>query len=1014
MKTENKQMNLKIKNTVINLKYSLLNILNKYKIKDIDELNYQMFIRFVIIRYLEANNILSDNKLFIIRESNINNLIEMFCKKCHDGKKLFPFLFKELNNEYIEYIFSGPVIEVINKFVFDLPDEFFINNIEIVGWMHQAYVGENRTIFRQEKQLNKKHVPTLSQVFTPKWIVKYMVDNSLGKIYLENFQSNMTLKYYLGKLDNNYTYVINKIEDISIIEPCVGTGHILVYIYELLYKMYLERGYEKKEISKLIFENNIVGLDIDSKAVQIARFVLMLKASELDEKYFQHITYPRIYEIKDSKEVFSQKELINILEDNLSKKALNIIKYIKESFKNGKVLGSLMKLNRLEYLEVLNEIEKIENYRDIQNKNNLIELLKVCDCLTRKYDIMITNPPYLGVATLGNEVKSYAIKHYPNSRNDMFAMFMETDFVKENGYMAMINMHTWMFISSYKDLRLKFIKEKTLINMVHTGAYTFEGLSDTALATTFVYQNRASELQKSLFIRLAEIYSFEDKKNEFFNKSNYYYLDVNNFLKVPGYPYIYFVNEKIMNLFKYGRKIKETFPLKQGLATGDNETFVRYWHEVDYNDIKFDSESIEDAINSGYKWFPYNKGGNFRKWYGMNEYVISFDKDSYNKLLNQGNKLPSRQYYFKKGITWSLFGFENFGVRYKDKGFLFDVSGSSMFPDDKYLYYTLAFLCSNVAFKLLSYLAPTVNFQVGNIGDLPIIIDESKIDIIDKYANKCIELCKKHWDYKEVSWDYKKNIICDLYNQEKDKDYKLEDLFKLCKEKINKDYYMLKDYEEKINRIFISIYDLEGIIDDKVIDRDMSIKLFDHEKEIKNLLSYLIKLILKDNSNKLVFSLTNGELINKVKELIKTLFGEKNYNDNIDYLNSSLNITNSFQDISLKLDKYLLNNFYNDHLKMYQKRPIYIMFVSGKKGVFKAITRYHSFSYSTIKEVKKMVDSEIIRYSKLKHIDKEMIKELLDYKLKLNKISKDLKFDLNDGIKVNLTKIKDIIYPFDK
>lgn len=1017
MKVENnKQMNLRIRNGVSNLKYSILDNINSFintqdiNNFDIDNLNYQVFIRLVVIRYLEINKIHIGNiKLFDGKSKDIKKTFVDICNAC---KNIFPFLFGHIEEKYINAIFSSLMVDILDKFICDLPDEYFLNNVEVIGWMHQAYVGENRTKYRQEKILNKTHVPTLSQVFTPKWIVKYMVENSLGKIYYDNYlnYSNIKLKYYLNYCnDLGDKYKINSIKDISIIEPCVGTGHILVYTYELLFHMYIERGYQKEEISKLIFENNITGLDIDQRAIQISRFCLMIKAWELDNNYFNNITYPKIYEIKESKEVFSNKDQLKYLETNLPKKTIDVIKYIKETFKNGKILGSLLKIKKYDYLAIVKEIENISEI-NLEYFNDLIELLFVCDCLSRKYDIMITNPPYLGISTLGDVIKFYALKHYPDSRSDMFAMFMETDFVKENGYMAMINMHTWMFISSYKNLRLKLIKEKTLINMVHTGAYTFEGLSDTALATAFVYQNKVNESQKSLFVRLAEIYSFENKKIEFFNKDNYYYVDVNDFIKVPGYPYIYFVDERAIDLFEKEKKIKDIFPLKQGMATGDNETFVRYWHEVNYKDIKFDSESIEDAIKSGYKWFPYNKGGNYRKWYGMNEYVISFDEDSYNKLLNQGNKLPSRQYYFKKGITWSLFGFENFGVRYKGKGFLFDVSGSSMFPDDKYLYYVLAFLCSNVAFKLLSCLAPTVNFQVGNIGDLPIIIDEDKLDIVNKYAKKCIELCKKDWDKKETSWDYKDNSIYNLYKD--NKDLSLKELFNLYKEENDKDYYLLKDIEEKINEIFIDIYKLKDMVNKTVIDRDMSIKLFDENKEIRNLLSYLAKLILTNNNE--VISITNGDLKSKIICLVKELFGEKYFNENIKYLNETLNVLASAEDEYSKINRYLVNNFYNDHIKMYQKRPIYIMYNSGKKGAFRALSYYHTFNYNAIKEVKRMVKEEINKLSKIpSSSNKQLLQELIDYKEKLNKIPKDIKFDINKGIKANLLMIKDIIYPFE-
>ena len=487
----------------------------------------------------------------------------------------------------------------------------------------------------------------------------------------------------------------------------------------------------------------------------------------------------------------------------------------------------------------------------------------------------------------------------------------------------MITIHTWMFISSFKDLRKRILEEGTLLSMLHTGAATFSDLSSfNALATSFVLKKSKLDID-TCFIRLSEYYNLQDKIDNFKNKENYYYLNQNRFFEIPNYPFIYWISEKIRDCFKYNEKLDNFYEAKQGLATGNNKEFVKFWYEVPFSQIAQNCKSTEEFFKTKKVYAPFNKGGIFRKWYGNFEYVIKFDKENYSKLMNQGNHLPSRRYYFDKGITWSLFGFENFGVRFKDYGYVFDVSGSSMFLDEKNLYYVISYLCSNTCFKFLSCLAPTVNFQVGNIASLPfkVVEDEEIRQKIDKLAKENIDICKKEWSFYETSIEFKTSpfII---------KEFKRENLEKTLEE-FEKYYNNLREKlrgnEEELNKIFNKIFNVENEIDYKVNDRDLTIKQFDKQDFIKQFLSYSVGVQYgrydycsqKPIYNNFEYNISLDNLKNGLEKLLIDIFGEENLDENLEFISKTLKVKS--------VENYYKKDFLEDHRKQYQGHPIYFL-----------------------------------------------------------------------------------------
>ena len=718
---------------------------------------------------------------------------------------------------------------------------------------------------------------------------------------------------------------------------------------------------------------------------------------------------------------------------------------------------------------------------NFEQKNNLIKfkyqkessilknIINQAILLSKQYDIVITNPPYMGISSMNLKLSKYIKSNYPLSKADLFSVFIEKgfDMIKDNRFNCMVTMQSWMFLSHFEKFRMDILSKSTIINLLHMD----NGVMGIAFGTV------AFVIRKWINLKFKGVYNnilFKDISEENIpisfpvkeNRNNV--IELEKFNKIPGSPIAYWISDNVRNNFEGNKFIRDVCDLKQGLATGENKKFIRLWHEIDFRHVGIGFTSSESTLNSNFKWFPYNKGGKFRKWYGNNEYVVDWQdcgsniKKSKLDKLNKGliekknSECWNEKYYFKKGITYSLFGFKNFGVRYKDYGFIFDVSGSSIFVQEKYLKYVLSFLASNVAFLYLSTLAPTVNFQVGNISSLPIIIDDNYLDQINKLADQNILISKEEWDNYEESWDFKAHP----YIKFKHVSNLLYEIFDYYEEYMNRNYITLKMNEKSINDIFINIYNLTEDLSPEVNDRDIALRFADYEKDTKSFISYIVGCMFGrysldneglqfaggefdiNNYHKFVPDDDNiipvldseyfeDDIVKKFIAFVKLCFGEESLEENLDFIANAL--AKNKKPSREKIRDYLLKNFFNDHKKTYKKCPIYWQFSSGKQNGFNCLVYMHRYEPSLVARIRtdylhktqKAIEqaisncdniinhsssnTEIARATKDKSKLQKQLQETQEYDEALAHIAnQNIEIDLDDGVKVNYAKFQNV------
>lgn len=987
---------------------------------------------------------------------------------CRKLGRVIPQVFDGMT-DYIDILIPDNLLNesgFVNKIITEVPIENY-EQVEIIGWLYQYYnQTEKDRVMSFNRAYKKNEIPYATQLFTPDWIVKYMVENTFGELC--NISTNISrnfntgLKYYIKK--NFYECEKKHIDvrKIKFIDPCCGSGHVLVYAFEILYNMYISLGYDKTQIASTILKSNIYGLDIDERAIQLSVLSLLLKAREYDKNIF-------------NTDFLSDLNIMSIPEisiGNISYNSIVISEQNKETmkslistFSNAKEIGSLLMLKAKDYTGLLKEVNDDNTIFSIELKKILSSIVKCAKILSQKYDIVVTNPPYMSSKSMSTDLKKYINKNYPAGKSDLFAAFILRciDFAKDDGYIGMITMQAFMFLSSYNELRRKILSYN-IMSLLQVGYNSFPELnSQVAHAVTFtILKNTNNQKICGKYYNLNTNKVNDNKEKVFLErKESQFFLNTScDFLKLPNNILAYWLTDNEKDILENAEKLESKMQIKQGLATGNNELFVRNWFEVDFNNIEFHAHDYKDFNNSKKLYAPYNKGGNFRKWYGNKENIIKFNNYNYSKLLESGNHLPSREYYFKRGITWSLIGNDNFAARISDGGFVFDVGGSSGFPKEDELEFYLAFLCSKVTVTFLKALNPTINFQVGDIKNLPIIyIDkEIKNKIID-LAKQCIINYKDDWDLSELSWDYKrdplipKNQNTDIYISEIYENYKKD-----CLQKFD----LEKSYEKDINQYFIECYKLENELTPDPEEKYITLKKPQKENSIKALISYAVGCMfgrysldkdgivytggkLDDNSFKKfpidsdnIIPITdqayfNDDIIEKFKDFIKIVYGSTSLTKNIDFIAEALGKKGT-ETSEETIRRYFVNDFFNDHCKMYQKRPIYWLLDSGKKNGFKALIYMHRYNENLIPKArldylhrvqttyeKLLSDVNYKLTTDLSMVDKKdaqkrqadlnaKLQEIKEYDEKIAHIANQrISIDLDDGVKVNYEKFKDIL-----
>lgn len=758
-----------------------------------EEAAYTWFNRFIALRFMEVNNYLpSHTRIFSDEDGNFKpevltdavnleidgldkalvlELLEqqkneqlyqyIIITQCNALNEGLPEMFERIGG-WTELLFPKNLLRedsVIAHMVKDIPESDWNDQVQIIGWLYQYYNSEPKDkVFANLKKnvkISAADIPAATQLFTPDWIVRYMVENSLGRLWTEGHgkPENANWKYYLeeAEQEDSVKSELEKLraayreiqpEQIKIIDPCMGSGHILVYAFDVLMDIYTACGWSERDAAKSILRNNLYGLDIDRRAYQLAYFAVMMKARQYNRRILSAENQPNLANFADVMHVDT-----SLLSGSLRKFA--------EQFQFADTYGSLMTVTKPAGLD-----EAVSAFLPTfgMQAEQLEMMMRVARILTQKYDVVCTNPPYMGGSGMNATLSTYVKKNFPDSKSDLFACFMEKcgQLIKRNGLYAMITQHAWMFLSSYEKLREK-LKMHSIVDMAHLGARAFDEIGGEVVQTTaFVSCGRRVADFKGTYVRLVDIVGEWEKEDAYRSGNHRYTAKQENFSKIPGSPVAYWVSEKIFDCFANFEKIDDVANPRQGLATGNNEKFLRLWYEVSNKDIKFDAVSLDDFFETNRKYIPYNKGGSFRKWFANMEFIIRFDRKHYGILGTVGNHLPSRDFYFKESITWSKVTSGGLSMRYIPHGSAFDVAGCSIFCD-RNIMYMLGFVNSCVMQNLMNVLSQTLNYEVGSVKQIPIIYKD--VEKIESIVKENVSISKEDLVSYESHFEFEKHPL---------------------------------------------------------------------------------------------------------------------------------------------------------------------------------------------------------------------------------------------------------------
>lgn len=1093
----------------------------------IEEVAYTWFNRFCALRFMEVNGYLPSHVRVFTDENNnfkpqiiteaihleiegldmdkVYELKEMdkteelykylLITQCNALNKILPGMFQRIA-DYTELLLPDNLLRegsVIQQMIEIIPEEDWKDAVQIIGWLYQYYNVEPKTkVFAKTngEKVSKDEIPAATQLFTPDWIVRYMVENSIGRLWLEGHPDD-TLRaewdYYLDEAEQDENvqmqleairedYKKIKPEDIRCIDPCMGSGHILAYMFDVLVKIYKAYGYTTREAVTSIVEHNIWGLDIDERAAQLSYFSVMMKARQYDRRFFNRkhengnlaVLQPHVYAVKESghtnKEGKCEYEFSRDMLDYFTNGNQNIkdaIDTLVEELFDAKEYGSILNITNVDFDALYTRFAEVNDDVNIYVypvMNDLLPFVKMAQVLVRKYHVVVTNPPYIGVGGVGAKLSNYVKKNYPYSKTDLFAVFIErcANFTKKNGYQAMITMHSWMFISSYEKLRKDIYNNLDVVNMAHLGARAFEEIAGEVVQTTaFIFRKSNIPNHVGKYERLVEYSSQNEKEKGFLKKSNEYVVKKKNFNLFPGNPYVYWVGSNVIKCFTEYPMLDESYKFREGIHTADNNSFLRVWFEVPYNEIVFGANSESDIDERG-RWVPYNKGGRFRKWYGNNEYVIGFDSVYRNQMEQlKGHVRPSQDLYYLEGATWTAVASGKLGLRYYPKGFLFDAGGQVVVGND--VRSCIAMLNTKIYNFFADMLMPTLNYKCGMLKTLPDLRLKDNSEINAK-ADENIKLSKKDWDAFETSWDFVGHPLVKV------KKSKLSDAFEIWTKEARTTYDTVRQNEERINQIYLEYYNLGNEINIEFENKDITIRTAEKERDIKSLISYAVGCMFGRYSLDLEgLAYAGGEwdatkystfpadrdniipicddeyfdddILGCFVKFVEVVYGRETLDENLKFIADALGGKGNPKEV---IRNYFLNDFYADHCAVYSvtgsgKRPIYWLFDSGKKNGFKCLIYMHRYQPDTIARIRTdYVHEQQSRYrtaisdleqringastSDRVKLNKQLTKlkdqesELRSYEEKIHHLADQMiTIDLDDGVKVNYAKFQDVL-----
>lgn len=1084
-----------------------------------EEVAYTWFNRFIALRFMEVNGYLpshirvftDDNnnfkpqilaeaihleldgldmdKVYELKNNNQNDELYKYLimTQCYNLGEPLPRMFPKKSLKDTDYslmLFPDNILRegsVVEQMITLIPEEDWKNQVQIIGWLYQYYNSEPKNmVFAKAKgvKIKKEEIPAATQLFTPDWIVKYMVENSLGKIWKENHEEvGENWKYYISETGQS-SEVDDKInihrknnkdlkpEDLKCIDPCSGSGHILSYMFDVLVEIYASYGVSSAEAVKSIIKNNIFGLDIDERAAQLAYFSIMMKAVQYDRRFLRRkdengesvTPQPNVYAIKESNDI---DDNIITYYCNGDQNLLTNLKSLVDQLIDAKEYGSVLTVKNVSFDLLSKRIEEIENDADVRRDyvvTAISPLIKVGKLLSEKYDVVITNPPYLAVSACEPKLNKFVNKYYPDSKTDLFAVFIERchQMNKVNGFQAMITMHSWMFLSSYEKLRQK-LKTIDLISMAHLGPRAFDEIAGEVVQTTsFIFRNTHIENYRGVYHRLLDGNSERAKEELFLNKKNICVSNQSLYTSLPGSPFAYWISNNILDIYENGTPLGEIAAPRKGNSTSDNKRFLRLWFEVEKDKMNLHSTEIDVEDSKKRRWYPYNKGGGYRKWYGFNEYLIDWYDDAAAIRNIKTAVIANYQYFTKPGLTWSTVSSNNFSIRWFDEGYIFDNGGCCIFDLGDKRPYLIALLNSAVFRYIFGQLNPTLNFQSGEVAKFPVIISE-KSEIND-LAIENVKIAKEEYDSYETSWDFKENPLIKVKKESFPQGASIEKCFKIWEEKTKENFRKLKSNEERINQIFIDIYNLNSELSAEVNDDDVTLRVADLQTDIKALISYAVGCILgrysldkpgiayaggdwDDSQYQLFYPDSDGiipitedeyfndDIVNKFEEFISFAFGSEYLEENLKYISDAIGGGNPRNTIR----NYFVKTFYSDHLKMYQKRPIYWLFDSGKKNGFKCLIYIHRYKadylarirtdyvhetqarYRTEEETSNnkllsLSGNDKVKETKRNKDIKAKMEELHKYEEKIHHLADQMiSLDMDDGVRSNYSKFSDVL-----
>lgn len=1028
------------------------------------------FVYFISLRYMEVNGFLLKKAPF--EEMGEEEIIDI----CSDLYKMLPCAFCEIK-EHHRRLFPKAAFDnegIIIRMINEIPVEDWTDSVQIIGWLYQYYNTELKNeafaLLRKNVKTGRERLPVATQLFTPDWIVRYMVENSLGRLWLSahpDRELKRKWKYFIDEDRENKTTQQDasiRPEEIRLIDPCAGSGQILIYAFDVLMQIYMSCGHTAEEAAGSIVKNNLYGLDIDERISRLACFSVMMKARRYDEAVFEKGIQPNIMSIGDTD--FMDEQFISLFSEK-NRKLKRDIRQLRQLYENAKEYGSLIR-DDIKTEDIKNRTEEILcNFADnelISKTHALKNTVKQTEMLSAKYHIAVTNPPYMKAVSMSKKLYGFAEKNYPDSKHDLYACFMErcAELTKENGYLAMLTQHSWMFVSCYERLREKLL-EKTMVNMIHLGAKAFEEIGGEVVQTAaFVLQNGKNKEHKGTYCRLTEEDTQQGKESAFLSKEHRYIISASDFSKLPGKVFAYWVSRNTAEKFERYPKLSEMGAARLGMTTGENARFVRYWYEVDRRLCEFNVSSQEELCGKSGYWVPYNKGGTYRKWYGNNDYVLYWKNggEAIRSFADENGRIrstvPNVEYYFLPCASWSKISTGRISFRYKNNS-IFDVAGACYFAKKYDLRYMMGLLNSAVTDLMTGVLSPTLNYEGGQIASLPIVYDEETNGRVCGVVEENIRISKADWDSFETSWNFMRHpLICCTAGEKMAR--LIEDRYKEWEKQCKERFDRLKANEEELNRIFIDLYGLNEELSPKVEDRDITVRKADLQREIKSLISYAVGCMfgrysvdedgviyaggqwdesryktippVKDNIIPLCDDGNGQGITARFISFVRTVYGQETLEENLRFIADALG---GKGEPTEAINNYFLTSFYTDHLKTYQKRPVYWLFSSGRKNGFRALVYMHRYTESLLSQMsekhvasrREYLNAEITKLNeslenlssanraKIKRQTEKIREQLAEIKCfdeKLRCLSKGMtEIDLDDGVKVNYAKFEGVL-----